>query len=74
MGRQKLINDLKVAIKDNLQRAEEHSSAANAAYLVAYASFQMGLVIEQKIDDISDRLQLVETALGLIASGQKKDQ
>jgi len=42
--------------------------AAAASYYGSHLSYYQTLINEIKLDDISDRLELIETALGLMAA------
>lgn len=79
MGREKRISELRTVIKSNFDKAVEHAEVGTAAglaagaYVLTYANMQLNEVLEEKLDDLSERMKLIEAALGVIANGNKND-
>ena len=76
MGRRQQIEESKKEIESAVKKINENNSKGlpGNAYSMSRVNFFQNEIIITMMEDLSERLQLVETALGLIASGQKKDQ
>lgn len=73
MSRTAKIEALKKQMLETDKRTREAAGvghASSASYYGAHLGYYQALINEIKLDDISERLQLIETALGLISQGK----
>lgn len=75
MSRQKRIKEsadkLREIIED-IAKDEESITNSQLSAKMSFVLFHYNRIIEEKLDDISDRMNLIETALGLIAAKNER--
>lgn len=71
MSREKRITASKKQVNEGIVKINSKAPVcSDAEYQLSRVNFFKLLVVEEKLDDISERMKLIETALGLIAQGK----
>jgi hypothetical protein len=68
MSRKSRIEEAKKEVSSSIEKLEKEGTSP---YTMSRVNYYRSIILEEKLDDISERLQLIETALGLIAAKEE---